>query len=75
MKIYTVVMCDSGPVIAHNGLHAPVYRPDYTQAEAQQVVDWLNRKDQPLDSMKPREWDHHDPLTLWPQVYGRGKRG
>lgn len=77
-KIYILVMCDSGPVIAHNGLHAPVYRPEYTQAEALQVVDWLNGKDQPLPTMnmtdKPRHFRRCASFLLVGQQFGRAKR-
>lgn len=51
--MYSWKMTVKGPVIfrALNGngsLAAVFHRPDYTQAQAQQVVDWLNGKDQPI---------------------------
>lgn len=40
-------------------------RPGYTQHEAQQVVGWLNGRDQPV-KMVPRHMDDWDPAIRFP---------
>ena len=58
-KIYVLTWCHSGPVIRHNGIHKPEFRPDYSAEEARQVVNWMNGKDEPLTNMVPWNEDPH----------------
>jgi hypothetical protein len=52
MKPYELAVNIQGtPVIIPHGPGPLAFRPGYTRVEAQQVVDWLNGDDQPLQDM------------------------